>query len=155
MKSTVSLIASTILIFIVSGCATGGPEKTSLELQAFQKKEFKTSKQTAFASTVSVFQDLGYTIRAADLQTGLIQAQSPTKNLVFFGSHMSNTELTAFVEEVVTNRTMIRLNFVEVKESSSGYGMKTKSDKPIENPLIYENAFGKIQEAIFIRTSTQ
>jgi len=155
MKRFAILLANLVLGGFLCGCQTGGPQKSSLELQAFQKREFNTSKQTAFASTVSVFQDLGYTIRAADIQTGLIQAQSPTKNFVFFGSHMSNTEATAFVEEVSTNRTTIRLNFVQASESSSGYGMKSKSDKPIVNPVVYDNAFGKIQEAVFIRTKSQ
>ena len=155
MKRIDLLFFGAALVVVLSGCATDGTQKTGLELQAFQKKEFATSKATGFASTVSVFQDLGYTIRAADLQTGLIQAQSPTKNTIFFGSHMSNVDVTAFVEEIVTNRTAIRLNFVQVSESSSGYGMKSKRDKPLDNPVVYDNAFGKIQEAIFIRTNTK
>ena len=151
----ITLAATVIVGLFITGCATDGPQKTSLELQAFQKREFATVKQTAFASTVSVFQDLGYTIRTADVQTGLIQAQSPTKNVVIFGSYMSNTEATAFVEEIATNRTTVRLNFVQVNESSSSYGMKTKNDKAILTPAVYENAFGKIQEAIFIRTNNK
>lgn len=155
MKRIASISAIVALGLFVGGCETSKPQKTSLELQAFQKKEFKTSKPTAFASTVSVFQDLGYTIRAADVNTGFIQGQSPTKNLLLFGSHMKNTEVTAFIEEFITNRTTVRLNFVQVKESSSGYGMKSKKDKPVLDPSVYENAFTKIQEAVFIRTNTQ
>ena len=140
----------------ISGCVTGGaPEKSSLELQAFQRREFATTKQIAFAATVSVFQDLGYIIKAADVQSGLITASSPTKNLLFFGSHMSNTEANAFVEEIASKRTFVRINFVETTEGSSDNGQKTKSDKPIQDPKIYEAAFNKIQEAIFIRTNTQ
>jgi len=139
-----------------SGCVTGGgPEKTSLQLQAFQRKEFSTTKKIAFASTISVFQDLGYIIKAADMETGLITAASPTKNTAFFGMHMKNTDCSAFVEDVTTNRTFVRLNFVEAREDSSGYGMKSKSDKPIMDPKVYESCFQKIQEAIFIRTNTQ
>ena len=144
-----ALVASALLV----SCAGHTPTKTALELQAFQKKSFETSKSVGFASTMSVFQDLGYIIKNADKDTGLIQAASPTKNMVFFGSHMSNTEASAFVEQLRPKKTSIRLNFVEVKESSSGYGMKAKSDKPVEDPEIYNNAFSKIQEAIFIRTN--
>ena len=68
---------------------------------------------------------------------------------------MTNVEATAFVEEMSPNKTSLRFNFVEVKESSSGYGMKSKRDNPIVDPKIYENAFAKIQEAIFIRINTQ
>ena len=129
--------------------------KTSLELQAFQRKEFASTKKLAFASTLSVFQDLGYIIKAASVETGLITASSPTKSVRFFGNHMSNTEASAFVEELATNRTFVRLNFVDVREDSSGYGSKSKRDVPIVDPKIYESAFQKIREAIFIRTNTQ
>ena len=64
---------------------------------------------------------------------------------------MSNTKVNAFVESFAPKRTAIRLTFVEVKESPSGYGMKSKVDKPNYDKLIYQNAFEKIGEAIFIR----
>lgn len=136
-------------------CVSGGSKKSGLALQAFQKKEFECEKKVAFASTISVFQDLGYIIKSADLETGLISASSPTKNMVFFGSHMSNTEASAFIEEVVPKTTSVRLNFVKVNESSSGYGMKTKFDRPVETADAYENAFAKIREAIFVRSNSR
>ena len=155
MKLIKSLCLCAMLAPVV-GCVTGGaPQKTSLELQSFQRREFATTKKIAFASTVSVFQDLGYIIKTADMETGLISASSPTKNLNFFGSHMQNTDVTAFLEEIGSGRAFVRLNFVEARESSSGYGMKTKSDKPILDPKVYQACFQKIEEAVFIRTNTQ
>jgi len=139
---------------LVSGCMTPQPQKTSLELQAFEKKEFATTKEIAFASTVSVFQDYGYIIHSADLATGLISAQSPTKSYSLFGVHMENTEASAFVESLGANRATIRLNFVQVHQSSSTYGMNSKDEEPIEEPKIYQDAFQKIQEAVFIRSNT-
>ncbi len=68
---------------------------------------------------------------------------------------MSNTSVNAFVESFGPQRTAIRLNFVEVNESSSGYGMKSKRDTPIYDPKVYENAFEKISEGIFIREKAQ
>lgn len=78
---------SAIALLALIGCAT--PQQTSLELQAFQKKQFETSKKIAFASVMSVFQDIGYTIKQANAETGFIQASSPTKNVVFFGLLMT------------------------------------------------------------------
>ena len=143
-------IPAIVISLMLSSCMTR-PQPSSLELQAFQRKEFPTTKNVAFGSVVSVFQDLGYIISTADKDTGMISGSSPTKNVVFFGSHMSNTSVNAFVESFGPKRTAIRLNFVQVSESSSGYGMKSKSDKPIYDPKIYENAFEKISEGIFIR----
>lgn len=141
-----------------SGCvAPVMPQKTSLELQSIQAKEFETKKGIAFASVVSVFQDLGYIIATADLSTGLITAKSPTRDagLGWFGREMQDTKATAFVEEIRAGHTKVRLNFVQSQETSSGYGQKRISEMPIEDAQVYQNAFAKIQEAIFIRSGTE
>jgi hypothetical protein len=143
-----------LLVFGVaamSGCVTGGSQKTALELQAFQKKEFSAPRKVVFGSVMSVFQDMGYTVKQASIETGFVQASSPTKNILFFGSHMSSTDATAFIEELNPSKTSVRLNFVLNQESSSGYGMKAKADKPVVDPKVYEVAFEKVQEAIFVR----
>ena len=139
-----------------AGCgSTPPPQKTSLEIQAFQKKQFDTTKKIAFSSVVSVLQDLGYIIKTADFETGLITGNSPTKSesTGFFSetSKMSNTGVTAFVEDFGTSRASIRLNYVGVRESSSESGMKSRTDEPILDPIVYQTSFSKIQEAIFIR----
>ncbi len=56
-----TMIATISIAFLLVGCVPNNykPTKTSLELQAFQSKEFDTQKKIAFASTMSVFQDLG------------------------------------------------------------------------------------------------
>ncbi len=61
MKKFISLPMILFFAFIV-GCATT-PQKSSLEIQVMQKKEFETSRKNAFASVSSVFQDLGYVIK--------------------------------------------------------------------------------------------
>ena len=66
----------------VSGCADlldeeqDRPQLTPLEVQSLQKRDLETNKEIAFASVVSVFQDLGYTIVSADKETGFITAES-------------------------------------------------------------------------------
>ena len=149
MNNFNQLFGIAVVAIITSGCAST-PQLTSLEIQAFQKRSFEAEKKIAFGATVSAFQDLGYTIKSADIETGFIQASSPAKNVVFFGSHTSLTEASAFIEQIL-EKTSIRLNFVESVESSSAYGMKGKSETPNMNAEIYNNAFTKIQEAIFIR----
>ena len=141
---------------LVSGCVATAPQKTSLELQAIQAREFETSKKVAFAATLSVFQDLGYVISSADLDTGFISAKSPTQTKGgFFKNVMKDTKATAFIEQMKPATTRVRLNFVNSKETSGAYGDKTLQDRPIEDPQVYENAFTRIREAIFIRTATE
>jgi hypothetical protein len=145
-----------------AGCATS-PETqpTSLQLQSFQAKEFETSKVAAFGSVLSVFQDLGYIVASADRETGFITAASPAGNKpnfweVLAGTSSSvQTRATAFVEEIRPGFTSIRLNFVDAKRLSGMYGQTIDDDKPILEPKVYEAAFEKIGEAIFIRTGAR
>lgn len=145
-----------VLFFVLSatGCTAHKPQKTSLELQAIQSREFGADKKLAFQSVLSVFQDLGYVVQSADLETGFITAKSPTKNewVPFVGQSMKDTKATAFVEQL-GSKSKVRLNFVATQEMSSGYGMKSSEDTPIEDARVYQNAFQKIQEAIFIRSA--
>jgi len=168
MKRIMALVIISVLV--VSGVAFGYQKdpnaarparaskpaaKTSLEIQAIQAKEFETTKKTAFASVLSVFQDLGYIIDDADLDTGFITAKSPTdKKNKFFYTAMNSSKATAFVEEMDSKRTRVRLNFVNNIVRQGAYGSRDEKDTPIDDPALYVNAFSKIQEAIFIRSAT-
>lgn len=161
VASNVSLRIFSIvsLIFVMlAGCATAPQQtKTSLQLQAFQSKEFETTLKIGFASVMSVFQDLGYTIEGADFDTGFITAHSPTQQtfVPFVGQKMTHVNATAFVEPMGKNRTKIRLNYVLVAQTSSGYGMKGQKEIAIEEPEKYQESFEKIQKAIFVRENIE
>ena len=129
--------------------------KTSLELQSIQKKEFDTSYKTAFASTLSVFQDKGYVISTADSTTGFITANSHKKSgfILFVGQSIEYIKATVFIETMPSKKIAIRLNFVNHQDTSSGYGMKGGNSVPIEESKFYQGVFERIQKAIFVRTS--
>jgi len=159
-KTTLSIIIlSVITIGLTSGC-TGQQvkKKTSLEIQAIQAQDFETTKSVGFASVLSVFQDLGYIVESADKDTGFITAKSPTNSThdwLFTGSKFqSNTKATAFVEEIVKGKTKIRLNFVNSEKSSSAWGQNSQQDVPVEDAKVYEKAFKKIGDAIFVRSGS-
>lgn len=153
-----NILAILLLSFIITGCETiPKSTKTALELQSIQSKEFETNKKIAFAATLSVFQDVGYTVTSASLETGLITAKSPTKQdfVLFVGQRMRDVKATAFVEEIVTNRTKVRVSLVNSSETSNGYGMKGGHEIPEESPEVYQDIFAKVQQAIFVRKNTQ
>jgi len=140
------------------GCAsTPEATPTSLQVQAYQTKEFEADKSIAFASVISVFQDLGYIVQSADKDTGFITAASPAGNKTNFWeafggvSSSGQTKATAFVEQIRPGFTTVRLNFVDTKSSSSIYGQQAQKDTPITDPKPYQIALGKIEDAIFIR----
>jgi len=146
------------VIAVLSGCMGAGkqPTMTPMEIQAIQTRDFEHPKDIVFPSVVSVFQDIGYSISNADLATGIIAAESAARNnasMTFWlgVSQVKQTKVTAFVE-TIGSLTKVRLNFVEVSKSSSSYGQNDRKDTPILDAKVYQNAFEKVDTAIFVRS---
>ena len=149
-----------ILFILITGCETTKPKVnlTPLEIQSIQSRSYEHSKDIVFPSVMSVFQDLGYSINSADINTGLITAESAAdsdKKLKFWLgiTKVSQTKANAFIEEI-GNETKVRINFVITKKKSFGYGQTDREDEQILTPQPYQNAFEKIENAIFIRSSS-
>jgi hypothetical protein len=137
--------------------ARKAPQLTPMELQALQSREYQAPKDQVFSSVVSVFQDLGYQIAAADVASGFITAGSANKNKTGFfealgGMRSSGgSRVTAFIETMPSGMTRARLNFMNTKNSSSMYGSSSSKDTPILDPKTYQIAFEHIEEALFER----
>lgn len=159
-KKIVLACATIALVSSSPSEAKKKPEMTSMELQALQSHEYETTKETLFASVVSVFQDLGYQLSNADMPSGFITASSPMKNKTSIwdalGSSQGsgNTKVTAFVEQMPGGRARVRLNFVNSKTTSGMWGGSSSEDKPILDAMTYKVAWDKIDEAVFTRTAT-
>jgi len=149
---------SVCVTLLLSACANSvGPQMTPLEIQSMQTRDFENRKEVVFASVMSVFQDLGYTIKTADLETGLITAQSAAQSTgmskIFLGyTKVTQTSANAFIERI-GSKTRVRLNFVEGEKSSMIYGQTDEEETPILDAQVYQNAFEKIDNAIFVRSS--
>lgn len=165
MRVTQILVFLGVSIFLTGCVTTSKPAMTPLEIQSLQSREYKVAKEVVFPSVISVFQDIGYTITNADIQTGLISAESSSNSNSIskfrLGSiskfrlgmtQVSQTKATAFVEQI-GKKTRARLNFVEINRTSSKWGQTDRWDTPILDAKIYENAFEKIESAIFVRTA--
>lgn len=145
--------------FAMVGCATGSkaPALTPLEIQAIQSRTFEEDKSVVFPSVVSVFQDLGYTVEQADLETGFISAISTSKGtglmtaILTQTSTTTQTGATAFIEQM-GEQSRVRLNFVVKTGTSNKYG-SSRRDKAILEPAPYQSAFEKIETAVFVRAS--
>ena len=155
IRNVIVLILASVL---VTGCMATAkkPAMTPLQIQSLQSREYESKKDIVFPSIISVFQDIGYTISNADIQTGLISAESSSQSdfmsKFWLGmTKVSQTKATAFVEQI-GDKTRARLNFVEIKKSSSGWGQSDREDTPLLDSKLYENAFNKIENAIFMRS---
>ena len=153
-------IAQFFLIFSVvalAACSTNpSPEMTPMEIRSLQTREFETTKQIAFPSVITVFQDLGYSINQADIDTGFISAESASDSdeasMFWLGvSSVTQTKATAYVEEI-GSFTKVRINFVTTTNKSYGWGQTDREDTPILNADSYQYAFERIENAIFVRS---
>ena len=161
-----TMLPVAVVLALLAGCTPPGPVLTPLEIQSLQTREFEHDKAIVFASTMSVFQDLGYMVNSADLDTGLITTQSPaTSERATFPARLTilpelmvwsdvtsvvQTRATAFIEQI-GNRSRVRLNFVVTRQDSSAHGQISRQDMPVLDAAIYQNAFEQIEKAIFAR----
>lgn len=154
------LLALSVFVFI-AGCQSAPvkPELTPLEIQAIQSRDYEESERIVFPSVMSVFQDLGYTIKTADRDTGFITAEGATEAgsrwMLFEGlsKTAARSLATAFIERV-KGFTRVRINLVIKNTESSYYGQTTEEDTPVLDAKIYQNAFERIENAIFVRSGS-
>ena len=105
-----------------------------------------------------VCQDLGYTPTSADLETGLISAESAAQggfnllDLLVDNATVVQTRATAYIERIGAS-THVRLSFVEVRSTSSVGGQADRRDVQVLDQEVYQNAFERIEQAIFVRTA--
>lgn len=159
MKGAFKNLIIVACVSLMVGCVPQTkPQMTPLEIQSLQTREYETSYDIVFRSVISVFQDLGYTIQQVDKDTGFVQANSAAKSddmLTFLTGYTSTTQTkaTAFVEEIA-GKVRVRINFVVAEESSTAYGADQRDEEPILDADVYQNAFEKIENAIFVRSSS-
>lgn len=160
MRLFLALFAGIAVLAANPAEAQRKPKLTPVEIQALQSREFETNKKILFASVMSVLQDTGYTVEDAEFETGFIRANSPTSGGqsvldIFVGfSNTQTSRVTAFIEEMGSQRSRVRLNFVNTLESSFADGRTSRRDTPVLDAKTYQVAWEKIDEAIFVRAST-
>ena len=156
---TKRLILFSLLLIGLSACMTEPKiNLTPLEIQSIQTRSYEKKMEVVFPSVMSVLQDLGYAIKTADKETGLITAESTAKSNVAMKIWLGVTEVTqttadVFIEEI-NNKTFVRMNFINVVKNSSSWGQEDRADQQILDQAPYQNAFEKIENAIFVRSGS-
>lgn len=134
-------------------------EITSLQIQAMQSRDVEGSYKTVFASVISVLQDAGYRIENADRDTGLVTGVGSSKGKLTynlftgFGKSKKSPIVSAFIEEINSTTSRVRLNFVMAQLKSNAYGSQPQDEEPILDAAVYQDAFEKINQAVFVRNS--
>ena len=158
MRKFILLVGSAALLATSPAVARKKPEISGLALQQIQARDFEAGRDLTFPAVMTVLQDAGYRISAADKDTGLITGSASTASnttwvpFIGFGKSKKTPVVSAFIEDRGTG-SRIRLNFVLAKTRSGMYGMNSSDEEPITDALTYKNAFEKIEKEVFIRQS--
>jgi hypothetical protein len=132
------------------------PELSSVALQQIQSRDYEVSKEIAFPAVMTVLQDSGYRIQAADKDTGLITGVASTRSVTTYnifwglGKKKRTPAVSAFIETRGTG-TRIRLSFVLATSKSRIYGVASSDEEAITDPAAYRDAFDRIDKEIFVR----
>ena len=132
------------------------PQVSSLALQQIQSRDYEAPKEITFPAVMTVLQDSGYRIEAADKDTGLITGVASTKSVTTYnifwglGKKKRTPVVSAFIESRGTG-SRIRLNFVLSTTKSRIYGAGSADEEPITDPAAYRDAFDRIDKEIFVR----
>jgi hypothetical protein len=133
-------------------------EMSALQIQEMQTKDLEADKNTSFSAVMTVLQNSGYRIGSADKETGLITGVASTNSkttwmpFVGFGKSKKTPVVSAFIEDMSPTITKVRLSFVMTKASANGLG-SGEDEEPILDPIIYQDAFEKIEQAVFVKQS--
>jgi hypothetical protein len=155
------LIVITIVagVGFLTGCAnkenyTPTPTNTNLEFQSIQKQEFSVRYKIAFLSTLSAFQNKGYSIESSNADTGVITAIKHKRSaMLFSGRMLEYIKATAFVEKTHFGKLFISLNLANYQETARMYGAKDGNLDLIRDPKFYQAMFESIREAVSARVS--
>lgn len=157
MKRGIILLAAAAVIAAPAVAeAKKKPKLSPLEVQQMQSRDVEATTGVSFSAVMSVLQDEGYRIGSADKETGLITGAASTASkltwlpFVGFGRSKKTPVVSAFIEEVGPGITKIRLNFVMGKASANQFGSNA-DEEPILDAVVYQDAFEKIQKAIFVK----
>ena len=157
MKSMIVLVAVASVMVGSPALAKKAPPPTGLALQQLQSRDIEGSKEQVFGAVMSVLQDSGYRIQAADKDTGLITGiASTTAKMTYslftgFGKSKKSPIVSAFIEPRGPLATRVRLSFVMGKVKASLYGSQPQDEEPIYEPEVYQKAFEQINQTLFIR----
>jgi predicted small lipoprotein YifL len=157
MLKRITLLITLILLSFLAGCGTKPPPKpqlTPLQIEAMQTQSFNTAKRDTFDGIMTVLQNEGYVVQAANYDTGFITAKS-AENLTrtakdVFVSY--NEFVNAFITPVKDSKqkeTKVRLNFVIHFSTSDKNGTRTQ-DKAVSDPEVYKRAFNDIRQQLFV-----
>jgi hypothetical protein len=149
---------------VLVGCASNSPSievnHSALALRQFQKKEFHTTHKIEMIKAVmGSLQDIGFTIKNANADLGLISAEIQVSDSSAFSQYMQSWiykettiasvkhwEATINID-VKGEVSMVRASFLAKALNKVGGVIKSE---PILEPKFYQDFFTRVDKALFL-----
>ncbi len=159
------LIADLFFSLGLISCAHQNPsldvDHSALELRQFQKKEFNSNNEIEVIKTaISALQDLGFTVKNANADLGIINAEMQISDSSAFSQYMQSwifeettiasvkhLDATLNVEKI-QDKVIIRASFVTKALNKVGGIIRSE---PILDPKFYQDFFNRIDKSLFLK----
>jgi len=160
------LVLTASVLLLTTGCATGGGdskkpvEKSQVEARYFQTRTYPVEDgRLVMKAMINVLQDLGYVIKNADAQLGIINAERwlnvrYTKKEVQRAKKKETILPQTIVLECTANvsefgkELRVRVPFLQRKLASNGAVLEVNA---IENADFYQDFFSKVDKGLFLQ----
>lgn len=157
MLKCITLLIILISLGCLAGCGTKSPPEpqlNALQIEAMQTQSYNTTKRDTFNGVMTVLQNEGYVVQAANYDTGFITARSAEKSIQDAkDKYVSYNEfVNAFITPVKDskqNETKVRLNFVVHFSMNDKNGTRTE-DQQVFDSDVYDKAFNDIRQQLFV-----
>ena len=149
-------------------------EMTPLQISTMQSREYEITRRLAFDSAMGMFQDMGYTIDAADWDTGLIKAHTTGREGSAFFKVNEQIEASMFIRSMGEKKVVVRINLhrrAHGEQTGAGtvgsmaIGMivpfggwiaseaareGARDDSVVLDPTVYQSIFEKYENSLFV-----
>ncbi len=165
MKRFSKLILITFSLLSLISCVHKNPsldmDHSALQLRQFQKRELNSTNEIEVMKTaVSALQDLGFTVKNANSELGIINAEMQISDSSSFSQYMQSwifeettiasvKHLDATINvEKISDKVIMRVNFVTKALNKVGGIIRSE---PILDPKFYQEFFNRIDKALFLK----
>jgi hypothetical protein len=135
---------------------------SAVELRQFQKREFTSDKEIiVMKAVVGALQDLGFTIKNANSELGIINSEMQLSDSSSFSQYMQSWifeettissvkhwDSTINVDKISDKTVIVRASFVAKALNKVGGIIKSE---PILDPKFYQDFFIRIDKALFLK----
>jgi len=162
-----NLLLALSLGFVLCGCASMMPERTTAIKRATETKEYEVSTKDLITASIGTFQDLGYTIDVLNAEFGLITA-SKTQGTTTTRANLKEDPFEAFIRALtgiennndviiapLTLSATITVKEISVDPFISSLRVNFEGGDRKFSDLFFKSFFAAIDKSLFLNQSIE